>query len=339
MSTTNDTARTVRPNAMLVPPKLILLLRSMTCLAEGICDFEFVAPDGADLPPFTAGAHIDVFLANGCIRQYSLCNDPAERHRYVIAVLRDAQGRGGSLAMHDKLRVGTLVSVSVPRNHFALVADTSRYVFVAGGIGITPIMSMIAAAHFSKHDFHLYYATRSPLRTAFLPQLQALIETGHVTLHHDEGVSENGLDFSTILATPQPDTHLYCCGPSGFLDAVLTATAGWPSGTVHVERFSAPPASSRTAAESSSDVTFDIKLAKSGQTFTVAPGNSIVDVLQAHGVDVEVSCQEGYCGTCMTRYLAGEPLHRDTVLDEEDRKQFMMICCSRAVSDVLVLDL
>jgi vanillate O-demethylase ferredoxin subunit len=316
---------------------LQVLLRSTECLAENICSFEFVLPDGATLPPFTAGSHIDVHLP-GYIRQYSLCNDPLERHRYVVAVLRDDKGRGGSVAMHEQLHAGAKVIISVPRNHFALSDQASSYVFMAGGIGITPIMAMIATARDRNKDFHLYYCTRSPERTAFLQQLQPLIKRGCVTIHHDSGQPGNGLDLKSILKTQLPGSHLYYCGPAGFMDAVAAAATGWAKESVHSERFSAPPLAS--AAETGEvEKPFDVELAKSGKCFTVAPGQSIVDVLSANGVNVDVSCKEGYCGTCMTRYLAGKPVHRDSVLDEEDREEFVMVCCSRAKSKSLVLDL
>lgn len=317
------------------PARLSVRLRSITYLAEQIRGFEFVALDGGPLPPFTAGAHIDVHLPGGWIRQYSLCNDPAQRHRYIVAVLRDAQGRGGSIAMHDQLHAGSIVEISLPRNHFSLSERAERYLFVAGGIGITPIMSMLAAARALGKPFHLYYGTRSPERTAFLDELRPLVECGQATLHHDGGHASNGLDLRRLLAPYVPGTHLYYCGPSGFLDAVADAAAGWPAQAVHCERFSAPSTQGTEDAAGA----FDVALARSGLHFTVAPGQSIVDVLRAHGVAVDVSCEQGYCGTCMTRYLGGHPIHRDSVLDDDDRREFVMICCCRAKDSTLVLDM
>lgn len=321
--------------------KLAARLVAVTRLAEGISSFEFVAADGDALPPFTAGSHIDVYLPNGVIRQYSLCNDASERHRYVVAVLRDELGRGGSRAMHEALSIGATVTISAPRNHFELAHGATRHLFIAGGIGITPIMSMIAQAKADGSPFHLFYCARSPERTAFLAPLGPLIERGLVTVHYDGGQRSNSLDFDAVLRDYVPGTHVYYCGPSGLLDAVEAASAHWPTEARHCERFSAaPPALAGTNEVAAPiETAFDIELARSHQRFTVAPGESIVDVLRAHGIAIDTSCQEGYCGTCMTRYLGGEPLHRDTVLDEEDREEFLMICCSRARSKSLVLDL
>ncbi len=309
---------------------------AITRLAEDIHSFEFVDPEGRELPRFTAGSHVDVHLPDRAIRQYSLCNDPAETHRYVVAVLRDENGRGGSLAMHDDVTQGAEIVISRPRNRFALAEKATRHLLLAGGIGITPIMSMIAQARARKQDFHLYYCTRSPDRTAFIDELAPLIESGQVTVHHDAGEPRRGLDLRQVLQCGRVGGHVYYCGPAGFMDAVEAATADWPAGTVHFERFNAPPVAAGGAADAAP---FDIKLASTGETFTVRPGETIVEVLQRHGIEVDTSCEEGYCGTCMTRYLEGEPLHSDTVLDEEDREEYLMICCARAKAGCLVLDL
>lgn len=336
VSATIDGAPVAATASPVSPAKLQLQLRAITCLADDICSFEFVDPQHKPLPQFTAGAHIDVHLPDGVIRQYSLCNDPTETHRYVVAVLRDPNGRGGSVAMHDTLRAGMLVTVSAPRNHFELSDDAARYLFIGGGIGITPLMSMIAEVRARGQDFHLVYCTRSPQRTAFLRELQPLIASGHVTLHHDHGDPKQGVDLAALLRDATPGTHVYYCGPNGFLDAIDRAVQHWPKGTTHCERFSAPAGE---AIDTSADTPFEVELKRSGKTFTVPPGQSIVHVMQAHGMDIDVSCEEGYCGTCMTRYLDGEPIHRDSVLDEEDREEFVMICCSRAKSKKLVLDI
>jgi len=339
-SETLDAESAILPSAQ-TRSKLEVRLRAVTPLAADISSFEFVPLEGEKLIPFTAGSHIDVYLPDGLIRQYSLWNDASESHRYVVAVLRDELGRGGSKAMHDQLQPGARVTISAPRNQFALVKGASRHVFIAGGIGITPIMSMIAQAQADGHPFHLYYCARTPERTAFLAPLRPLIEEGLVTLHFDGGDRTNSLDFDDVLHDYVPGTHLYYCGPSGLLDAVEAAGAHWPSGSLHCERFSAPSsaAAPQDKTTEAHETAFDVELARSRLRFTVAPGESIVDVLRANGVEVDTSCREGYCGTCMTRYLDGEPLHRDTVLDDEDREEFVMICCSRAKSPTLVLDL
>lgn len=338
MSTTETASPMREQSAQHGNAKLSVMLRAVAYLAEDICSFEFVCPQGRPLPAFSAGAHIDVHLPGGIIRQYSLCNDPAERHRYVVAVLRDPRGRGGSLAMHEQLHPGAMVTISVPRNHFPLAANASSYVFLAGGIGITPIMSMVAQARAAGKPFHLYYCTRTPQRTAFLRELRPLIEAGVALVHHDYGDVANSLDIRRVLHDYPAGAHLYYCGPVGFLDAVEHAASGWPAQAVHCERFSAP-ASSGASDDPEADAPFEIELAKSGKRLTVAAGQTIVDALVANGVEVDVSCRQGYCGTCMTRYLAGQPLHRDSVLDDEDREDFVMICCSRARGRSLVLDL
>jgi ferredoxin-NADP reductase len=324
--------------------RLDVRLQSITALADGINAFEFVSAAGGPLPSFTAGAHIDVHLSGGVIRQYSLCNSPHERHRYVVAVLREAQGRGGSIAMHDELRVGQTLSISQPRNHFALATGAQSHVFIAGGIGITPVMAMLAEVRRRGEAFHLYYCARTAQRAAFLDELKPLVESGEASLHFDNGDPRNGLDLVSTLAGHAPGAHLYYCGPGPLMDAIEAASGHWPSGTRHCERFSASAAASARQADPAGgagdeDVPFEVELRRSQKTFTVQRGESIVDVLRGQGVEVDTSCCEGYCGTCMTRYLAGEPIHRDTVLDDEDREEFVMICCARAKSPTLVLDI
>lgn len=315
------------------------VLRSVTYLAEGIRSFEFMAPDHGELPAFIAGSHIDVHLPDGTIRQYSLCNSSAETHRYVVAVLREEGGRGGSVAMHDTLSTGDEVTISRPRNHFALADNAKRHIFLAGGIGITPIMSMIAEAVGRDEPFHLYYCTRTRVRTAFIKELEPYIEAGLVTIHHDEGNPSLGLDIVSILQQNRPGDHLYYCGPTGFMDAVQAASAHWTPGTVHFERFSAPARDASAQSGTGSSESFDVKLARSGETFRVEAGQTIVEVLKENGVVVDVSCEEGYCGTCMTRYLEGQPIHHDTVLDEQDREEYVMVCCARSSGGCLVLDI
>lgn len=320
--------------------RLEVRLKSITALADDINAFEFVSPDGQPLPGFTGGSHIEIHLPGGVIRQYSLCNRPGERGRYVIAVLRDPQGRGGSIAMHDTLRAGQRLTISRPRNHFALSTVARRHVFIAGGIGITPIMALIAEVRRRGEAFHLYYCARSARRAAFLDELKTDIASGHVSVHFDNGDPRNGLDLASTLKQSLPDTHLYYCGPGRLMDAIEAASEHWPSANRHCERFSAGALKTPDSGDGgAADVPFEVELRRSQKTLTVQPGESIVDVLRRSGIEVDTSCCEGYCGTCMTRYLAGEPLHRDTVLDDEDRREFVMICCSRARGPTLALDL
>jgi len=302
-------------------------------IAEGIYSYELVADR---LPAFTAGSHIDVYLPNGLIRQYSLCNDPAERHRYVIAVQREEHGRGGSAYMHENLHVGCMLDISAPRNHFPLEESARRFKFIAGGIGITPLVAMIKTCLRNHADFHLHYCVRSRSRAAFMETLLPLAAKGRVSLYFDD---EGGRpDWAEILKHPGEGEHVYYCGPSGFLDIVGAASAHWPAGHVHFERFSAGSPSS-TEAPGEADEPFDVRLAQSGETYTVGADETIVEVLERNGVHVDVSCEEGYCGTCMTRYVGGVPEHRDSVLDDANRKNYVMVCCARAKQGPLVLDI
>ena len=218
---------------------MLLRVRSITYLAARINGYELVDPDGQDLPPFTAGAHISVQLAEGVVRDFSLWNDPAERTRYCIAVLRE--GRASS-QLHEGARVGTLVAASVPRNNFPLAPEAERHLLIAGGIGITPIMAMIAELRRLRAKFHAHYCTRSPEETAFLDDLAVLAALGRVQFHHDGGYPANGLDITATLREWRPGTHLYCCGPAGMMAAAATASAHWPVGTVHFEFFAGPNA-------------------------------------------------------------------------------------------------
>jgi vanillate O-demethylase ferredoxin subunit len=301
--------------------------------ADEIVTFELVHPEGQPLPPFEAGGHVDVHAPGGLIRQYSLCNDPAERHRYVIAVLRERDGRGGSAALHG-MRRGEKLTISYPRNHFALAGREARFhLLLAGGIGVTPMMAMLATLKAGGADYHMHYCTRAPECTAFRDRLAPEIQAGRVVLHHDGGDPAKGLDIPALLATYQPGTHLYYCGPSGFMTAVKNATGAWPPHTVHFEYFTPPEPEARENAP------FQIEIASTGQCFEVPASDSIVDVLRANGFSIDTDCREGYCGTCITRFLKGEPEHRDTVLSDKDRKTYVMICCARAKESPLVLDL
>ena len=312
-------------------------LHAIVLEADGIATFEFRRAAGGELPAFSAGAHIDVHIRPGCVRQYSLCNDPSERHRYVVAVLREEGGRGGSKAMHDELRIGQSLTLGVPRNFFPLAREARRHLLLAGGIGVTPIMAMAAELEAQGGDFFLHYCTRSPERTAFRGRVEALARSGHAAIHHDGGDPARGLDLAATLRQPDAGTHLYYCGPAGFMRAVGAAAAHWPAGSVHAEHFTAPEEAA--PAVSAANAPFRIRLSRSDLELEVPADKTIVDVLRAHDVFIETSCTQGYCGTCLTRYTAGEPEHRDTVLDDDDRREFVLVCCARARSPVLELDL
>jgi vanillate O-demethylase ferredoxin subunit len=218
---------------------MLLRLRSIIFLATRINGYEFVDPAGQNLPPFAAGAHISVRLSEGLVRDFSLWNDPAERKRYCIAVLREGPG---SQSLHEEARVGNLVAASMPRNNFPLAAEAERHLLIAGGIGITPIMAMIADLRRRRAEFHVHYCTRSPEETAFLDDLTVLAALGRVQFHHDGGDPAKGLDIAATLREFRPGTHLYYCGPAGMMAAAAAASAHWPVGTVHFEFFAGPDA-------------------------------------------------------------------------------------------------
>jgi vanillate O-demethylase ferredoxin subunit len=306
------------------------------CEADDICSFELLPAEGEVLPAFEAGAHIDVHLRDGLVRQYSLCNPPHERHRYLIGVLRDPGSRGGSLALHDEIEAGKLLAISAPKNHFPLVA-ASRSLLFAGGIGVTPILAMAEALCAAGADFEMHYSARTPERTAFRERIAGSPFAARVHFHYDCGDEAQKLDAARVLGAPNPDTHIYVCGPGGFIDHLLASASalGWPSAQVHREYFSAAPV------DAGGDTPFDVRLASSGQVFTVPAGRTVVEVLAANGIDIPVSCEQGICGTCLTRVLGGVPDHRDVYLTDEERAandQFTP-CCSRSRSAMLSLDL
>ncbi len=315
---------------------MLLRIRSITYLAEAINGYELVDPRGRDLPRFAAGSHIAVRLGGGLLRDYSLCNDPAERRHYCIAVLRERDGEG-SRRLHEAARVGDPVEVSLPRNNFPLAEDAVRHVFLAGGIGITPVMAMIAELRRRGADFLVHYCTRSPEATAFREDLDLLAAQGRVRFHHDGGDPARGLDIAALLREPQPGTHFYYCGPAGMMAAAAAAAAHWPAGRVHCEYFTGPAA--RPPEPLTEDRPFRVRLASSGAEYEIPPGETIIEVLRRHDIAVKTSCELGYCGACLTRYRAGEPDHRDQILSAKDRERYVLICCSRAKSAVLELDL
>ena len=307
-----------------------------TCEADGICSYELVRTDGQALPPFEAGAHIDVHLAGNLVRQYSLCNAPGETHRYLIGVLRDTDSRGGSQAMHDHVDLGSVLQISAPKNHFPLV-EAKRTLLLAGGIGVTPILAMAETLAARGAAFEMHYCARSPEKAAFKERLAGCGFAAQVQFHYDSGDAAQKLDLPALLARPDADTHVYVCGPQGFIDYVLgTAKAqGWPPAQLHVEYFSA------AAVDTTGDQAFDVKLASSGKVVTIPAGKTVIKVLEEQGVVIPYSCEEGVCGTCLTRVLEGVPDHRDMYLTEEEQAandQFTP-CCSRSKSPVLVLDL
>lgn len=315
---------------------VVVLRKSLE--ADGICSFELASADGGALPPFSAGAHVDVEVSAETIRQYSLCNDPNDRHRYLIGVLREPNSRGGSVSMIDSVQEGKILRISTPRNHFPLVPGARLVVLLAGGIGITPILSMAEQLSRSEIPFRLIYANRSRSRTAFINRIANSRYGLSAQFHFDEEHAGRVLDLDKAIGEPVQDSHLYVCGPPGFIKAALDAAVGngWPGASLHREYFQ-PPA--QTAAVSPEE--FRIRIASTGNEYAVPPHCSVVEVLAAHGVNIPVSCGQGVCGTCVTRLLDGRPDHRDMFMtdDEHARNDQFTPCCSRAKTPLLVLDL
>ncbi|MDD1530437.1 oxidoreductase [Bradyrhizobium sp. WBOS7] len=311
-----------------------LRVKRISYEAESINSYELVPPAGGDLGPFTAGSHIDLHLKNGMIRSYSLVNDQSERHRYVIAVNRDAAGRGGSSFVHDSFRAGDTVTVSMPRNNFALREDAESSLLIAGGIGITPLLSMIRRLQALRRPWKLSYAARTRRAAAFLDELGTIDPAAQLHVHFDDEHGGRPLDLAAIVGNAPVGTHLYCCGPVPMLEAFEKATAGRPAEHVHVEYFQAKQAPAV-------DGGFEVRLARSNRTIAVEPGKTILNAVLDAGVMANYSCSEGVCGTCETRVIEGIPDHRDLFLSPEEQaaNKTIMICCSGSKSGTLVLDL
>lgn len=288
-------------------------------------------PDGRRLADWAPGAHIDVMLSNGLTRQYSLCGDRWDAYSYRIAVRREADGRGGSSYIHDTLRPGDTVGIGGPRNNFRMVPAT-RYLFIAGGIGITPIMPMVAQADIVGADWDLLYCGRHRAGMAFADDLSTYGERVSIVASGEAGRA----DLAERLAAVDADTRVYVCGPQSFLDDIVALTTHWPVGRLRLERFTA-----QNATEPTRSTAFELELARSGQVISVAPETGLLDALADAGVGVLSSCREGLCGTCETTVLDGVPDHRDSVLDDDERaaNTCMLVCVSRSCSDRLVLDL
>lgn len=304
--------------------------------AHGICSYELARLDESPLPAFSAGSHIDVHLPDGLIRQYSLCNHPDERHRYLIGVLKDPASRGGSQHLHEQINTGDRLHISEPRNLFPLAHEARRSLLFAGGIGITPILCMAERLAHSNADFELHYCARSSDRAAFVERIRQSAFADRLFVHFDEQ-PETLMNTAQVLANPQPDAHLYVCGPAGFMQHVLDSarTQGWTEDRLHREYFAA------AAIDSSHDGSFSVKVASSGQIIEIPADKTVVAVLESHGIDIPMSCEQGVCGTCLTNVLEGIPDHRDMFLTEEEQacnNQFTP-CCSRSKSPLLVLDI
>lgn len=317
------------------PAELLeLRLTNVSFAAESINFYEFRRTDGGALPTFEAGAHVDLHLPNGLVRQYSLSNPQSDRDRYVLGVKRDVNSRGGSRYIHDQLKVGTILRVSRPRNNFQLVESGAPVVFVAGGIGVTPLYCMLDRAKSIGLDWRFYYSSRRRAEAALLHELQGYGR--NVSIHVDEETGGNLIAMSEIIGRAKPDAHLYCCGPAPMLDAFEASARefGFPDDQIHVERFAAEPFARSTES-------FVVELAATGKTIVVGPGQTILEAARDAGAPVEASCEQGVCGACETKVLAGLPDHKDMILSKAERasNRTMMICCSGSLSERLVLDL
>ncbi|SEH41039.1 PDR/VanB family oxidoreductase [Tardiphaga sp. OK245] len=298
---------------------------------RGIKLFSLVDPDHWELPPFRPGAHIDLHLPGGLVRTYSLCNDPADDKRYVVAVKREAEGRGGSIVLHDAVKVGDTIGVTLPRGGLDLSADVTRFTFIGGGIGVTPFLS--AAAWLkrmgrSKFTLHMIARGEPPLADLLAP----LRKSGHVVIHDTSAGGRP--DIAALVGRPLSDVALACCGPDGMIDDFEQASRDWPADRVHIERFVPPPLPVDPDAKP-----YVLALAKSKREITVAAGQTMLSALTDIGIDVPASCCGGICGSCKVDWLEGQPVHRDRVLSPAERERSLLVCVAGSAGDRLVLDL
>jgi tetrachlorobenzoquinone reductase len=331
-STAHPQGDTRGPKGIVSDPTLTVRVESVTRAADGINLYELRPTNGSELPKFTAGAHVDLHLPNGLIRSYSLCNAESERHRYVVGINNDRASRGGSRYIHESIKPGATLTITAPRNHFALAETAAHTVFIAGGIGITPLMSMVRRLEALGRSWEMHYSARSPEMCAFHETLAAHGE--RVRFNFDDGQVAKMLDLPALVARLPRDAHIYCCGPTPMIKAFEAAAAGRPVGSVHVEYFTPKE-------EAATGGGYVVELARMKRSFTILPGKTILDTLLDAGLDIAHSCTEGICGTCETKVIEGIPDHRDSILtpQEQAANQTMMICCSGSKSAKLVLDL
>ena len=308
------------------PDRLLVRVARKAAAADGIAQLDLVAPDGSHLPHFEAGAHVDVHLPGGLIRQYSLLNAPGLGRHYRLGILLGPATRGGSQSAH-RLREGDLIEIGQPRNDFELIAKAPFSLLMAGGIGITPLLSMAEALRVAGRAFALHYFVRTRVKAAFLDRLTATDLAPHVEVHCDDEPNRDESAIEAMLRAASTGTELYICGPAGFITAAVDAAThlGWPADCIHIERFSKTLPSSGGGA-------FRVDLARTGGSVVVWPDKTIAAALLEHGIVVELSCEQGICGTCLTRVLSGIPDHRDQYLTDAEREAGgqMTICCSRA---------
>ena len=312
-----------------------LRVQAIRWQAQGVCSYELTDPSGAPLPEVEAGAHVDVHLSGGLVRSYSLAGDPKDSTHWLLGVLREAKSKGGSIAMHDQVRVGDLIEVGPVRNAFALSNQAHHSVLLAGGIGITPLKAMAHTLSASGASFELHYCARSPNHAAFVKELKTIAPAGRLHFHFDEGDPGKGLNIQAMLQDHQPGTHVYYCGPAGFMSACSEATSHWPKDAVHCEHFKAP----EVAPPDMPDGAFEVHLVKSGVTIQVGPDQTIVRAIELTGRRVSTSCLSGLCGACKVGYVDGEVDHRDYILNDEERTHCLTVCVSRAKGKSLSLNL
>jgi len=312
-----------------------LMVRAIRWQTKGIYSFELTNPDGQELACFEAGAHVDMHLPGGIVRSYSLAGDPKDQSHWLIGVLREPKSRGGSLAMHDRVRVGDVIEIGPVRNAFPMSKQAKHSVLLAGGIGITPLKSMAHALVASGQSFELHYCARELSQVAFEKELRDLVTQDRLHFHFDDGDPSKGLNISALLKVQALGTHVYYCGPAGFMDACAQASSHWAQGTVHCEHFKAPESGPLEIP----DGAFEVHLVKSGVTIQVAPDQTIVRAIELTGRRVATSCLSGLCGACKVTYLEGEVDHRDYILNEEERVHCLTVCVSRAKGKTLSIDL
>ena len=297
---------------------------------------ELVSSDGGDLPAITAGAHIDVFTGVDKQCSYSIASDPTDRRRYVIGVLREAESRGGSIWMHEEVKEGDTLKVTLPINNFPLQEDAAEHILIAGGIGISPVLAMGYRLRDLGAKFTLHYCTRSPEQTAFIGEVDEVFRQ-NVVYHHDCGDITRGIDLNRVLSDRPEGAHLYVCGPAGLMDAAVAASAQWPTDSIHREYFSAVKTEKKWKNEA-----FEISLARHKKILTVPANKTILEVVREAGISIDSSCEDGLCSTCRTTLLNGNAEHRDAVLSEKEKNEnrTIMICVSRAKGgERLVLDM
>jgi len=311
-----------------------LRVHAISTAADDVFAFDLRSPDKALLAPFEPGAHIRLHLSDGIVRSYSLLNDSRERHRYVVAIKREAASRGGSAWMHEQARVGGVISVSGPTHGFALAASASHSVFVAGGIGITPLWCMVQRLAVAGQPWTLHYRAKRRSSAALLDELAQPGIREHVHLSFSDEPDTPRLDLQALVEAAPPGAHFYCCGPNAMIDAFEQACRDVQEERVHVERFAASEAPA-------TDGGFNVRLARRGVVLPVLAGQTILATLKAHGLQAPSACQQGVCGECEVAVLAGTPDHRDLVLSPQEREagQSMMICCSGSLTPELTLDL